>query len=282
MKLTATTFATLDGVVQGPGHAPGGRPEDPSGGFALGGWTEPYADEEFEQLTAEEFERADAFLFGRGTVRHLLRVLATRDRPGQRHGRTAQHLPPKHIASRSPQRLGWAGAVQVQGELVEAVRGLKDQPGNKLQVHGSGVLLRSLWDAGLVDEWRLRIFPVVLGERCPAVRVRAGAGQAAPAGQPDHTVGHHRAAVRARLTPDVAGDRSGALWRTPEGVFGPLVGGEQPHLGDRGRPRSATRSMHVHRHRGAVALAGEVDGNAARSPLTIGSARERRVERCRR
>ena len=162
MKLTATTFMTLDGVVQGPGHAPGGRPEDPSDGFELGGWTEPYDDEDFQRLTVEEFEHADAFLLGRRTydifcgfwpdVTDPVNPLAAR-----------LNGAPKHIASRSPQALDWAGAVQLQGDLVEAVQELKDQQGDELQVHGSGVLLRSLWDAGLVDEWRLRVFPVVLG-----------------------------------------------------------------------------------------------------------------------
>lgn len=162
MKLTATTFMTLDGVVQGPGHARGGRPEDPSGGFELGGWTEPYDDEDFQRLTVEEFEHADAFLLGRRTYDIFCGFwphVTDSDNPLAARLNGA----PKHIASRSPRALDWDGAVQLQGDLVEAVQALKDQHGDELQVHGSGVLLRSLWDAGLVDEWRLRVFPVVLG-----------------------------------------------------------------------------------------------------------------------
>ena len=162
MKLTATTFMTLDGVVQGPGHAPGGRPEDPSDGFELGGWTSPYDDEEFRRITVEEFEHAEAFLFGRRTYEIFSGFWPHVTDPGNALAARLNRSP-KYIASRSPQILGWAGSIQVQGDLVEAVRALKDQPGDELQVHGSGVLLRSLWDAGLVDEWRLRIFPVVLG-----------------------------------------------------------------------------------------------------------------------
>lgn len=162
MKLTATTFMTLDGVVQGPGHAPGGRPEDPSDGFELGGWTEPYGDDDFGQLTVEEFEHADAFLFGRRTYDIFSGYWPHVTDPGDPLA-ARLNSSPKHIASRSPQTLEWPGAVQLQGDLVEAVRALKEQPGDELQVHGSGMLLRSLWDAGLVDEWRLRIFPIVLG-----------------------------------------------------------------------------------------------------------------------
>ena len=162
MKLTATTFMTLDGVVQGPGHAPGGRPEDPSDGFELGGWTEPYGDEDFQRLTVEEFEHAEAFLFGRRTYEIFSGFWPHVTDPGNALAARLNRSP-KYIASRSPQTLGWTGSIQVQGDLVEEVRALKDQPGDELQVHGSGVLLRSLWDAGLVDEWRLRIFPVVLG-----------------------------------------------------------------------------------------------------------------------
>lgn len=162
MRLTATMFMTLDGVVQGPGHAPGGRPEDPSDGFELGGWTTPYADEEFQRITVEEFERADAFLFGRRTYEIFAGFWPHVEDPDDPLA-TRLNSSPKHIASRNPQTLEWAGAVQVQGDLVEAVQAVKEQPGDELQVHGSGVLLRSLWDAGLVDEWRLRVFPVVLG-----------------------------------------------------------------------------------------------------------------------
>ena len=162
MKLTATTFMTLDGVVQGPGHAPGGRPEDPSDGFELGGWTSPYDDEEFQRITVEEFEHAEAYLFGRRTYEIFSGFWPHVTDPGNALAARLNRSP-KYIASRSPQTLGWTGSIQVQGDLVEEVRALKDQPGDELQVHGSGVLLRSLWDAGLVDEWRLRIFPVVLG-----------------------------------------------------------------------------------------------------------------------
>lgn len=162
MRLTATTFMTLDGVVQGPGHAPGGRAEDPSDGFELGGWTEPFGDEDFGRLTVEEFEHADAFLLGRRTYDIFSRFWPNVTDPDDRLAARLNGSP-KHIVSRSPQTLEWAGAVQLPGDLVESVQALKDRPGDELQVHGSGVLLRSLWDAGLVDEWRLRIFPVVLG-----------------------------------------------------------------------------------------------------------------------
>jgi len=61
MKLTATMFVTLDGVYQ----APGGRQEDPSGGFVHGGWSVPYGDEDFGRSMTGVFERVDAFLLGK-------------------------------------------------------------------------------------------------------------------------------------------------------------------------------------------------------------------------
>ena len=73
MRLTATTFLTLDGVMQ----APGGPDEDRSGGFEHGGWSFPFADEDFERLVTGWFAQADAFLLGRGTQPRLCSVLAS-------------------------------------------------------------------------------------------------------------------------------------------------------------------------------------------------------------
>jgi dihydrofolate reductase len=158
MKLTATTFVTLDGVMQ----APGGPDEDRSGGFEHGGWSFIFADEDFGRLVAQRFELADAFLLGRRTYDIFAAYwpkVTDEDHP------IASRLNalPKYVASRSARELDWPGARLLEGDVVAAVRELKDRPGRELQVHGSGDLLQTLMAADLVDEHRVYVYPVVVG-----------------------------------------------------------------------------------------------------------------------
>jgi dihydrofolate reductase len=70
---------------------------------------------------------------------------------------------PKHIVSRTLHSPEWANSSVLDGDLVEAVTALKDKPGGELQVHGSAQLVQTLNQHNLVDEYRLLVFPVVLG-----------------------------------------------------------------------------------------------------------------------
>lgn len=157
-KLVVTTFLSLDGVMQGPG----GPSEDPSGGFAHGGWVVPFADEDMDRQIVEWFSTAEDFLLGRGTYEifaaHWPRVPNAGDPIA-----TALNTLPKHVASRTLDRVDWAGAKLIDGDLLEAVRALKARDGAELQVHGSAGLLQTLLAADVVDELRLIVFPVALG-----------------------------------------------------------------------------------------------------------------------
>ena len=158
MRLTITTFVSLDGVMQ----APGGPEEDRSNGFEYGGWLVPFVDEDMNRYVSEWFAQAGAFLFGRKTYEIMAaywpRVTDENDPVAGPMNRL-----PKYVASGTLDRLDWANSHLITGDVVEEVTKLKQQPGGELQVHGSGELARTLIDHNLIDEYRLWIYPVVLG-----------------------------------------------------------------------------------------------------------------------
>ncbi|MFV2101563.1 dihydrofolate reductase family protein [Micromonospora sp. LOL_024] len=158
MRLTLTTFLTLDGVMQGPG-APD---EDRSGGFELGGWLPPYFDDAVGAQMAGVMERADAFLLGRHTYDTFAAWWPQHSDPTDPIADALNRLP-KHVATSRADELAWSGSQRLDGDLVTAVTELKSRPGRELQVHGSGRLAGSLMREGLIDTYHLLVFPVVLG-----------------------------------------------------------------------------------------------------------------------
>lgn len=156
MRITLAMFQSLDGVIQ----APGAPMEDPSGGFAHGGWQFPYADEELFTCTNQWFEQADAFLLGRRTYEIFAAYWPTVTDPGHVVASRLNALP-KYVVSATLDRLAWHNSTIV---APEDIAGLKVRPGRELQVHGSAALARSLLDRGLIDELRLWTYPVVLGD----------------------------------------------------------------------------------------------------------------------
>jgi dihydrofolate reductase len=156
-KLTMTTFVTLDGVMQ----APGAPTEDTSGGFPHGGWLVPYFDAEAGRFMTEVFERADAFLLGRGTYQifaaHWPRVTDPKDPIAG-----PLNALPKHVASKGLDRVDWHNSSLVR-DIASEVSALKRRYDRELQVHGSAGLARILLEQGLVDELNLLVFPLLLG-----------------------------------------------------------------------------------------------------------------------
>jgi dihydrofolate reductase len=158
MKLILMQFLTLDGVSQGPG-APD---EDTSDGFTGGGWLTPHIDDEFLRTSVEWTVRADAFLFGRRTYESFARDWPKMDDPADPVATALNHLP-KYVASQSLTTADWAPSTILSGDVAERVAELKQQPGREVQIHGSARLGQSMLAAGLVDELRLVVAPVVVG-----------------------------------------------------------------------------------------------------------------------
>ena len=160
MKLTTTTFVSVDGVMQGIG-APD---EDRSGGFERGGWTTPLFDDETGTYLTEIYQRADAFLFGRRTYEIFAASWGTVADPSMNDVAESLHSRPKYVASTTLTQPQWANTTVLSGELATVVDGLKAGPGGELLVPGSGALIRWLLANDLVDQMDLVIFPVVVGQ----------------------------------------------------------------------------------------------------------------------
>jgi dihydrofolate reductase len=157
MKLILMQFLTVDGVSQGPGSPD----EDTSDGFTRGGWLVPHLDDEFERIVSAWTRQADAFLFGRRTYQNFARDWPKA--PDSDPIGAALNGLPKYVASDSLREAGWAPTTILSGDVAARVAELKQQPGRELQIHGSARLGASMLAAGLVDELRLVIAPVVVG-----------------------------------------------------------------------------------------------------------------------
>jgi len=159
MKLIVGAFLSLDSVMQ----APGGPAEDREGGFDLGGWLVPYADEDMGTFMVESITSTDAFLLGRKTYEifaaHWPKVTDENDPIA-----TSLNSKPKYVASRTLDQVDWNNSTLLKGDVAEAVAELKRQPGGDLQTQGSGELIQTLMRHDLVDEYRLLVYPVVLGK----------------------------------------------------------------------------------------------------------------------
>ncbi len=159
MRLVVQQFLSLDGVAQGPGSPD----EDPSDDFTRGGWFVPFIDDALLAQVTAWAVRADAFLFGARTYRSFARDWPAMANPSDPIA-TALNGLPKYVASETIVDAAWAPSTVLRGDVVAAVARLKQTPGGELQIHGSARLAGSLLSAGLVDELRLAVAPVVLGQ----------------------------------------------------------------------------------------------------------------------
>jgi dihydrofolate reductase len=160
MQVVFMTFTSLDGVTQGPGSAE----EDTTGGFDRGGWFDPYLDETFVGVVQGWAEAADAYLFGRRTYSAFAEAWPNMPDPDDPVARSLNHSP-KYVASNTlaDSDATWGPVTVLRGDITAAVAELKSRRGRELQIHGSTTLGRSLLDAGVVDELRLVVAPVIVG-----------------------------------------------------------------------------------------------------------------------
>jgi dihydrofolate reductase len=157
-KLIVAEFITLDGVIQ----APGGADEDTEGGFVHGGWTHPYWHDDIGAHFFEAMMEADTLLLGRKTW--------------QGHGAAFDPMPEgdpfgdvmkvkkKYVVSTTLKSAElWRNSTIISANVVEEVRKLKEQPGQNIVLDGSSVLVHTLIENDLVDEYSLHVYPLVLG-----------------------------------------------------------------------------------------------------------------------
>ncbi|MGC5530244.1 dihydrofolate reductase family protein [Streptomyces sp. SR-10] len=156
-QLVVVNFVSLDGVMQSVLSAD----EDRDGGFDQGGWVLPYVDEVVERFMSEATAGAGALLLGRRTYEIFAATwpYADLDDPAV----AAMNAMPKHVASRTLKDLSWANSTLLGADPVEEISRIKAASGSETVVLGSGELLGSLIEYDLVDEYRLLVFPLLLG-----------------------------------------------------------------------------------------------------------------------
>ncbi len=151
--LVVNTFISLDGVMQ----APGGPEEDPTGGFTLGGWAVNYFDDQMMGRIADSGPYD--LLLGRGTYEIFAAHWPYDEGPIADQLNSAH----KHVASTTLDEAEWNNSTVISGDVAEYVAALKREDGPEIQVHGSPGLIQTLLEHDLIDEFRLWIFPVVVG-----------------------------------------------------------------------------------------------------------------------
>ena len=157
-KIIVHEFITLDGVIQ----APGGADEDTDGGFTHGGWTMPYWHDDIGEHFFQVMAQADTLLLGRKTWQihgEAFEPMAA----GDSFGDPMNSIRKVVVSTTLKSAEGWRNSTLISGDVVEEVRKLKEQPGKNISVDGSSVLIHTLAENDLVDEYSLHVYPLVLG-----------------------------------------------------------------------------------------------------------------------
>lgn len=157
-KLIVAQFITLDGVIQAPGSAE----EDTDGGFVHGGWTLPYWDDAIGEHFDEAMQESDTLLLGRKTWQ-IHGAAFDPMPPGDPFGDVMKAVRKVVVSTTLTSTDLWRNSSLISRNVVEEVRRLKGQPGKHILLDGSSVLAHTLIENDLVDEYRLHVYPLVLG-----------------------------------------------------------------------------------------------------------------------
>ncbi|WP_406249569.1 dihydrofolate reductase family protein [Microbacterium sp. M] len=156
-RLIAVEFLSLDGVMQGLGSPD----EDREGGFEHGGWGAPYAEAIHASRGADGLSETTAYLFGRKTYEKMAAFWphVPDDNPMAAHLNATE----KNVVASAPLAFDWHGTRALTGELDQELQALKNVGEGNITILGSGVLVRSLMQAEMIDTLRLFIHPLILG-----------------------------------------------------------------------------------------------------------------------
>lgn len=156
-RVVVVNFISIDGVIQSPLSADEDREDD----FEHGGWVLPYSDDTVNAFMRKATVGAAGMLLGRRSYEILYDAWSDADDSDP--AVAAMNRMPKYVVSSSPDVLAWQNSHSIGGRLPLAVTDLKDRAKGDLVVFGAGTLVRGLAEHDLVDEYRLLLFPVVLG-----------------------------------------------------------------------------------------------------------------------
>jgi dihydrofolate reductase len=157
-KIIVHEFITLDGVIQ----APGGAEEDTEGGFVHGGWTMPYWHDDIGARFFESIAETDTFLLGRKTWQihgGAFEPMAE----GDPFGDVMNNMRKVVVSTTLKSAAGWRNSTLISSNVIEEVRKLKEQSGKNILIDGSSMLIHTLIDNDLIDEFSLHVYPLVLG-----------------------------------------------------------------------------------------------------------------------
>lgn len=156
-KLIIHEFMSLDGVMQ----APGGADEDTDGGFKHGGWTIPFWHDDIGKAFVAVMKNTDAFLLGRKT--YVTHAAAFEPMPAGDFFGDLMNAPKKYVVSRTLKEPTWRNTTIIRGNVIDAVRALKAEPGGDILMDGSSQLVHALLAHDLIDEMHLTVYPISLG-----------------------------------------------------------------------------------------------------------------------
>ena len=157
-KIIVSEFVSLDGVMQ----APGGVDEDTEGGFAYGGWTGPYWHDELGAHVFQAISDCDTFLLGRKTWQGHADAFDPLP-AGDPFDDVMNNMRKVVVSTTLKSADAWRNSSIISQNVLDEIRRLKEQPGKDIYVDGSSVLVHTLAQADLVDEYSLLVFPLVLG-----------------------------------------------------------------------------------------------------------------------